>query len=101
MSAALVMAGSASTRATSPGASARSTASRWSNATIRKLAVTSGRETGVLRHDPAILQDPERGLEMTVVLAVEHDDLVTAGPHPRHPDNLGVRLRCGQRELPL
>jgi hypothetical protein len=38
---------------------------------------------------------------MAVVLAVEHDDLLPAGPDPRDPHHLGVGLRRRQRELPL
>ena len=36
-----------------------------------------------------------------MVLAVEHDDLLTAGPDPRNPHDLGVGLRRRQSELPL
>jgi hypothetical protein len=42
----------------------------------------------------------ERFVEVSVVLAVEQEHLVTAGDDPRHPGRLRVGLRGGERELP-
>jgi hypothetical protein len=52
-----------------------------------------GRQAGVLRSDPAVFGDAQRWLEVTVVLAVEDEDPLTAGPDPGDPHDLGIRLR--------
>ena len=61
-----------------------------------------GRQAVLLGHERTrVVQLDERLVEVPVVLAVEHQHLVSAGHHARDPDHLGVGLRRGQRVLPL
>ena len=55
----------------------------------------------VLGHDPTVLEHHHCLVEVPVVLAVEDEHHLPPGRVPGEPDHLGVRLRRGQRELPL
>ena len=96
----LVIAASASTQATSPPASSRSTASRSLYGTTRTLRVASGGRPRPSGSTPAVAQLAEQLVRVPVVLAVEHQHRRAAGHGAGEADRLGVRLGRRERELP-
>ena len=97
-----VSAGSASTHATSPCASSRSSASTSLNSTTR---VVSSSGTGGPRFPSrattcAVAQRRERLVDRAVVAPVEDQHLRPSGDEPGEPHREAVRVGRGQRELP-
>ena len=98
-----VSAGSASTHATSPCASARSSASASFHSTTRVVSSSGDRraEIAFALHDASVrVERCERLVDGSVVAPVEDEHLRPAGDVPREPDREPVRIGCGQRELP-
>ena len=100
----LVSAGSASTQATSPWASSRSSAATSLNSTTRVVSAagTDG-PTRALAGDDARRrrQRGERLVDGAVVAPVEHEDLRPPGDRAGDPQREAVGVRRGQRELPV
>ena len=97
-----VSAGSASTHATSPSASACSSASTSFHSTTR---VVSSSGTGGPRLPARATTAPssqrgERLVDRAVVAPVEDEHLRPAGDEAREPDREAVRVGRGERELP-
>ena len=96
----LVTAASASTQATSPRASSRSTASRslyWTSRTLRVASAGTPSPSGTTR---ALVKHAEQLVGVAVVLAVEHQHGAAARRGAGHANRLGVRLGGRERELP-
>ena len=97
----LVIAGSVSTSATSPGASASASESGSLNCAMRTRPVTPfdrPRCSGCWR--PLVAVD-EPLLEVPVVVPLEQHHDLAIGDGASQPDRLGVRLRRRERELPV
>ena len=98
-----VSAGSASTQATSPGASAASSASRSLSSTtfVVSAGSTGGPTLPGANADRAVLaQRRERLVDGAVVAAVEDEDLRPARDGAADPDRKAVRVGRDERELP-
>ena len=97
-----VSAGSASTQATSPCASSRSSASTSFHSTTRVVSASGDRrpDVALARDDAAVLERRERLVDRAVVAPVEDEDLRPPGELAREPDREAVRVGRGQRELP-
>ena len=98
-----VSAGSASTQATSPGASAASSASRsLSSTTFVVSAGSTGGPTlpGANADRAVVAQRRERLVDGAVVAAVEDEDLRPARDRAADPDRKAVRVGRAERELP-
>ena len=98
-----VSAGSASTQATSPGASAAASASRsLSSTTFVVSAGSTGGPTlpGANADRAVVAQRRERLVDGAVVAAVEDEDLRPARDRAADPDRKAVRVGRAERELP-
>ena len=96
----MVIAGSARTRATSPGSSAASSAATSLNWTRRAWRRSPGQAPALGHHLPGLL-DYERRVSLAVVLRVEHQHDLPSRQLAGEADHLGVRLGGRQGELPL
>ena len=98
----LVIAGSASTQAMSPVASAASSASTSFHSTATVVTRVDGRADVVgPRHRVAVLRDREGLVDRAVVAPGVDEDLGPAGHGPRQPDREPVGVGGGERELPV
>ncbi len=72
------------------------------NGTRTVPATVSAGQAALLRHQaPVVVELDKRLVEVAVVLAVEHEDLVASGDDSRHADGLRVRVGRRARVLPL
>ena len=97
----LVIAGSARTSATSPGASAACTAATSLKATTRAWVVIHGGRPRLSGTISPPLGDDERRVALAVVLAVEQQHDLPPGELAGETDDLGVGLGRRRGELPL
>src|ERR1700761_8938025 len=100
----LVSAGSASTHATSPWASSRSSASASFHSTTRVVSVigTGGPTLPAPRPPPPLtVERRHRLVDRAVVAVVEDEDLRPAGDLAAEPQREAVRVGRGEAELPV
>ena len=97
-----VRAGSARTQATSPGASACSSASASFHWTTFVVSARIDRRADVARSgdDAVAVERRERLVDGAVVAVVEDEDLRPLGDLAREPDREAVRIRRREGELP-